>query len=201
MHIKRSLWAFTISISGATGSMAQEDMAGSTDHPYFPRLPGASIATYHYGEEGYGSHIEGIDLSITEHYLEGEVTKLLYLLPERQSAVLATAEYLEIFAEVGTFGAVCGREVTRFLQWPSPNNRSPTPVRTPDERIIPLPDFILRYPQRHDNITYISGEIRTNSDTYTISLYTAENRIGAGAFGDGQAFVDLQIVTNGKSVE
>lgn len=199
MNARHLFWGFIVMLCGATASIAQEDMEGSADHPEFPRMSGSVIATYTYAPSDGGLYLRTAGEGFDEEYAEGNVTKLLYHLAPDHRATDVILEYITLFEETGTIvwyyscsAALCEPDLSARLVWPA-GERFPTPVKT-DSPIVTLPDFMLRYPQWHSNVTYISGEVTNDTGRYIVSVYAAESTRSLAGFTDGQVFVDLQII-------
>ena len=185
---------------GATGTLAQSDMEGSSDHPKFSRLTAAIITAYYFAEASEAEYATAAGNDVTAHYVSGDVTRLLYVLPAGQAADDVFLTYLEALEGFGesTFEAYygcnagsCPRDISMYIHWPHESERSPAAVVLPDEPIVPLPDLILRYPQWHADVGYLAGKVTNETGSYVMAVYIAESERTAGVFTEGQTFVDL----------
>ncbi|MEP0952940.1 MAG: hypothetical protein ABJG96_13425 [Paracoccaceae bacterium] len=205
MNVRSFFLGCVVFLLGATGTLAQSDMEGSSDHPEFARLSDAIITAYYFAEASGAEYATGAGNEVTAHYVSGDVTRLLYVLPAGQAADDVFLTYLEAFESFGesTFEAYygcnagsCPRDMSGGFQWPLKSERSPAAAIFPDEPIVPLPDFILRYPQWHADVGYLAGKVANETGSYVAAVYIAESKRTIGVFTEGQTFVDLLIIEN-----
>lgn len=204
MTVRDFFLGFALLLLSTTSTLGQSDMEGSSDHPDFPRLSGATITAYYFAETSgaeYATHDAGND--VMTHYVKGNVTRLLYILPADQSADDVFLTFLETFkgfgesafeAYYGCNAGSCPRDMSTYIHWPHKLERSPAAAVLPDERIIPLPDFIHRYPNWHADVGYLAGKVTNEIGSYIVAVYVAESTRTVGVFTKGQTFVDLQII-------
>ncbi|MBM7068786.1 OmpA family protein [Actibacterium sp. 188UL27-1] len=197
MTVQRLLMMFVLCCSIPGFVMAQDDMAGASDHPEFPRIAGSVIAGYAPTSFDEGAHIKGTPDDFTVEYAAGDVTKIMYLLPLDQSPASAFLNYETAFNALGEFEPYftcrrgeCDKNLGGKFVWKKAHRF--------DTIFINPATYFFEYAQNRINQVYLAGQVTAASGVYDVAMYAAEAPKTNREFTGGQTVVVLQIVKSEK---
>lgn len=104
MVLERGRLLFAVSlIFVAAAAWAQQDVAGSTDHPLISRYPGSYIDLYSAKEfDEYTLPLSRLDAEHPKNqHLEGKLTRIHYTMPAKRSPLEVVRNYQEAFRRAG----------------------------------------------------------------------------------------------------
>jgi OOP family OmpA-OmpF porin len=174
--------------------LAQEDMNGSRDHPKVPRIEGSYIVGYAFSDYDEGAFIDhvkevsGNQVEVIDLKVEGERTRIVYVVPSSLSNIGIRRNYKEAFAVLGGVtehfscrNESCPRNLGDVFIWPK-GRRIPTPL-----------DAAAFYNSTnyYQNQSYWHATVVGSDTNYWVSVYSAER---PSSKWKGQHFVHLEIV-------
>jgi len=163
--------AFIFIFLASSSLLAQNDIAGSQDHPQIPRIEGTNIIGYAYSEFDEADVITAVEeREFKKITVSGKRTRLIYSAPGTTSLPLIWNNYSTIFTGMGEVVDVyscvakaCARNMGRAFVW-AQNNRVPVSFGSSNFMYASLGYRDQRY-------TYYT--VKTQSSLYHISLYAA----------------------------
>jgi OOP family OmpA-OmpF porin len=174
--------------------LAQEDMNGSRDHPKVPRIEGSYIVGYAFSDYDEGAFIDhvkevsGNQVEVIDLKVEGERTRIVYVVPSSLSNIGIRRNYEEAFAALGgvTEHFSCRNESC-------PRNLGDAFIWTQGRRIpTPLDASAFYYSTNYyQNQSYWHATVVGSDTNYWVSVYSAER---PSSKWKGQHFVHLDIV-------
>jgi len=172
------------------------DLEGAADHPEFPRISGAIIAGYDcssFDEGAYLVESASEDGKIAFEYASGEVTRILYRIPEGSSSTAAFLNYQEAFENLGEFKPIyacrrgsCDRKIGPDYIWTAENEF--------DTNVEDIGTYFFSYAHIQASPVYLVGEIRAETGVYIVSVYAAEAPKTNRRFTGGETVVVFQAV-------
>jgi outer membrane protein OmpA-like peptidoglycan-associated protein len=180
----------------STVSFAQEDMAGSSDHPQVPRISGSVLIAHSITD-----FTEGEFLALDENddpkrqYVEGQSTRLVYLTPAGTTPVSALRNYQEAFSALGEITEIytcrrgdCARNTGKDFIWKD----SARFANNSDDLGMIYSSHLF-----HTNQVYWYGKITSDAGSYDVSFYASERADHSLSRTDieaGRILVHIQII-------